>query len=169
MPSMLTIVKFPHELLTSPTEPVTVFDEKLAKLATNMHYTMRRSRGIGLAAPQIGQLIRLVVMDCSYMGNKPKFFVNPEIIYQSAEKWPMEEGCLSFPDTWVSVRRAEVIKVRYQNLTGEWREEEYTGLEARCLQHEIEHLNGILLINHAHEALQPTIYERLAQRKGLTV
>ncbi|MDR1665778.1 MAG: peptide deformylase [Puniceicoccales bacterium] len=147
-------------------KPVVQFDEKLEKLARRMLATMYDANGIGLAAPQVGKLVRLVVIDLKPKENVadtavlngrslptvllfPLIAVNPTFIPVGTEKEFQSEGCLSVPDKCGLVERFLRIRVRYQDLAGEWNEVECSGLLARCFQHEIDHLEGILFITKA--------------------
>lgn len=141
------IVKFPDPILQKPAEPVTVFDAKLRQLVDDMFASMYDAQGIGLAAPQIGISQRLTVIDVSFQKNpKDKIvLINPEIVEKSG-KQVEEEGCLSLPEIRDRVVRAAQVKVRAQDADGKPVEVEGTELLARALQHEIDHLDGILFI-----------------------
>src|SRR5271166_3254972 len=144
---ILTIVKYPDPVLTQPGEPVTEFNAELRKLAADMFETTYASQGIGLAAPQVGVPKRLTTIDLS-MGKDPKdrlVLVNPEII-SSEGKLYEEEGCLSFPDIREKIVRAAKVRIRAQDEHGKWFEMDGEELLARCMQHEIDHLNGMLFI-----------------------
>ena len=144
---ILKIVKYPEPVLSQPGEPVTEFNDELAKLAADMFETMYAAQGIGLAAPQVGVSKRLTVIDVS-MGKDPKdrlVLVNPEII-SSEGKLYEEEGCLSFPDIREKIVRAAKVRIRAQDEHGKWFEMDGEELLARCMQHEIDHLNGMLFI-----------------------
>lgn len=120
------------------------FDYPVANqtLADDMLLTMRRSRGIGLAAPQIGISRRLFVMDT---GQGPRLCFNPEILDSSDELIQMAEGCLSFPGESCTITRPRWVQVRYQDSQGTWTESRLSDLEARCFQHELDHLDGIVM------------------------
>jgi peptide deformylase len=141
------IVKFPDPILQQPAEPVTVFDEELRKLVDDMFTSMYDAQGIGLAAPQIGISKRLTVIDLSFQ-KKPEdkiVLINPEVI-EIQGKQVEEEGCLSLPEIRDRVVRAAEVKVRAQDAEGKPIEVEGTELLARAIQHEIDHLDGILFI-----------------------
>jgi peptide deformylase len=141
------IVKFPDPILQQPAEPVTVFDEELRKLVDDMFTSMYDAQGIGLAAPQIGISRRLTVIDLSFQ-KKPEdkiVLINPEVI-EIKGKQVEEEGCLSLPEIRDRVVRAAEVKVRAQDAEGKAIEVEGTELLARAMQHEIDHLDGILFI-----------------------
>ena len=145
----LPIVKYGEPVLETPAKPVTDFGPELGQLAANMFETMYAARGIGLAAPQINQGIRLAVVDLS-CGEDPAqkhVVVNPEIVFRDG-RIGGEEGCLSIPGFREQVNRAKAVKVVAKNLQGEDIEIAGEDLLARCLQHEIDHLNGVLFINH---------------------
>jgi peptide deformylase len=141
------IVKFPDPILQQPAEPVTVFDAELRKLVDDMFTSMYDAQGIGLAAPQIGISKRLTVIDLSFQ-KKPEdkiVLINPEVI-EIKGKQVEEEGCLSLPEIRDRVARAAEVKVRAQDAEGKPFEVEGTELLARAIQHEIDHLDGILFI-----------------------
>jgi len=141
------IVKFPDPILQQPAEPVTVFDSELRKLVDDMFTSMYDAQGIGLAAPQIGISKRLTVIDLSFQ-KKPEdkiVLINPEVI-EIKGKQVEEEGCLSLPEIRDRVVRAAEVKVRAQDAEGKSIEVEGTELLARAIQHEIDHLDGILFI-----------------------
>jgi len=144
---ILKILKYPEPVLSQPGEPVSEFDDKLRKLAADMFETTYDSKGIGLAAPQVGVSKRLTVIDLS-MGKKPKeklVLVNPEIIFSEGKVYE-EEGCLSFPDIREKVVRAAKVRVRAQDEHGKWFEMDGDDLLSRCFQHEIDHVDGMLFI-----------------------
>ena len=141
------IVKYPEPILSQPGEPVTEFNAELRKLVADMFETTYASQGIGLAAPQVGASKRVTVIDLS-MGKKPEdklVLVNPEIISSEGRLYD-EEGCLSVPDIREKVVRAAKVRVRAQDVHGKWFEMDGEELMARCLQHEIDHLDGILFL-----------------------
>ena len=142
------VVKYPEAVLARKADTVTEFDGKLAKLVEEMFDSMYAAQGIGLAAPQIAISKRITVIDTSFK-ERPEdklALINPEIVEREG-KQVEEEGCLSLPEIREKVTRAEWVKVRAQNVKGEWFEVEGDELLARCLQHEIDHLDGILFID----------------------
>lgn len=143
-----TVVKWPDPVLLKRGAPVTVFDAKLEQFVEEMFESMYAAQGIGLAAPQIGISERLTVIDCSFKKNPDEkvVLINPEVVEQRG-KQVEEEGCLSLPEIRDKVSRAAWVKVRAQNVKGEWFEMEGTELLARAMQHEIDHLDGILFID----------------------
>jgi peptide deformylase len=144
---ILKIVKYPEPVLQQPGEPVTEFDEELRKLAANMFETLYASEGIGLAAPQVGVSKRLLVIDLT-LGKDPKsrlVLINPEIIFHEGRQYE-EEGCLSFPEIREKVVRSAKVRIRAQDEYGKWFEMDGDDLLARCFQHEIDHVDGMLFI-----------------------
>ena len=143
------IVKYGNAVLEKPAEPVTNFDEDLAKLVEDMFESMYAAHGVGLAAPQIGISRRLAVIDISFKKDaKAKLVLaNPEIVKVEG-KQRGDEGCLSIPEFREPVTRGQKVTVRAQNLKGEWYEETGEELLARAFQHETDHLNGKLYISH---------------------
>ncbi|MGA3071163.1 MAG: peptide deformylase [Terracidiphilus sp.] len=144
---ILKILKYPEPVLSQPGEPVSEFDDNLRKLAADMFETTYDSKGIGLAAPQVGVSKRLTVIDLS-VGKDPKdrlVLVNPEIVFREGKVYE-EEGCLSFPDIREKVVRAAKVRIRAQNEYGKWFEMDGEDLLSRCMQHEIDHVDGMLFI-----------------------
>jgi peptide deformylase len=144
---ILKIVKYPEPVLSQPGEPITEFNAELKKLAADMFETAYAEQGIGLAAPQVGASKRMTVIDLS-MGKDAKdklVLINPEIISQEGKLYE-EEGCLSFPEIREKVVRAAKVRIRAQDLNGRWFEMDGDDLLARCMQHEIDHLDGMLFI-----------------------
>ena len=142
------IVKYPDPVLSTPAQSVTAFDEDLKILVEEMFESMYAAHGIGLAAPQIGISKRLTVIDVNFKKDPADqlVLVNPQIIEREGKQFE-EEGCLSLPEIREKVNRAAAVKVRAQNVTGEWFEMEGEELLARAFQHEIDHLDGILFID----------------------
>jgi peptide deformylase len=127
-----------------------VVDDGLRRLMDDMLETMYAAPGIGLAAIQIGEPVRVIVMDLAKKDEPPapRFFVNPEIVSASAETGPWEEGCLSVPDIFEDVERSTQVRLRYMNYHGDAVEEDADELYAVCIQHEMDHLDGVLFIDH---------------------
>jgi peptide deformylase len=147
--ALLRILHYPEPVLKEPAAPVTVFDDALRQLAEDMAETMYAAPGIGLAAPQIGISKRLTVIDCAPKDEEPQLIAmaNPEIV-ASEGTCCEEEGCLSVPGYYARVDRNTDVRVRFQDLDGTPREIEATGLMAVACQHEIDHLDGILFVDH---------------------
>jgi peptide deformylase len=143
-----SVVKWPDPVLAQRGEEVTIFDGELEKLVEEMFESMYLAQGIGLAAPQISISKRITVIDCSFRKNPVEkiALINPRIVRMEGRQVE-EEGCLSLPDIREKVTRAEFVTVKAQNVKGEWFEMEGDELLARALQHEIDHLDGILFID----------------------
>lgn len=144
------ILILPDKRLRRVSTPVERIDQGIRKLVDAMFESMYDAPGIGLAAVQIGMPKRVVTMDLAKKEDpsNPQVFINPEILWASAEKATHEEGCLSIPEFYGDVERPSQVKVTYLDLEGEQHLIEANGLLATCLQHEIDHLNGILFIDH---------------------
>ena len=137
--------------LKEVSKPVEAVDDDLRALMDDMLETMYDAPGIGLAAIQVGVAKRVIVMDISRgedAPREPRYFVNPEILWASEETAPYEEGCLSVPDIYDEVERPSKVRLRYLNYRGETIEEDAEDLYAVCIQHEMDHLNGVLFIDH---------------------
>jgi peptide deformylase len=144
------ILTVPDPRLKQVSKPVDGVDDALRALMDDMLETMYAAPGIGLAAIQIGEPVRVLVMDLAREGEDPapRHYVNPEILWASEETLPYEEGCLSVPEIFDEVERPAKVKLRYLNYRGETVEEDAEGLFAVCVQHEMDHLNGVLFIDH---------------------
>jgi peptide deformylase len=144
------ILVVPNPLLKQVSTPVDAVDDTLRALMDDMLETMYAAPGIGLAAIQIGVAKRVIVMDLARQDEpkQPRFFVNPEILWKSEETQPYEEGCLSVPEYYDEVERPARVKLRYLNYQGETVEEDAEGIFAVCIQHEMDHLDGVLFIDH---------------------
>jgi peptide deformylase len=144
------IIKLPDKRLRLNSEPVKRIDASVRKLVDDMFDTMYKAPGIGLAAIQIGVAKRIVVLDLSKKedDHQPQVLINPEIVWKSTDKSKYEEGCLSIPEIYEEVERPAQVKVKYLDIDGKEREIEAKGLLATCLQHEIDHINGVLFIDH---------------------
>lgn len=142
----LSIRLVPDPILKTPAEPVAQVDDEVRRLIEDMLETMYDAPGIGLAAPQIGVSQRVLVVDCAgdEEDAQPLRVVNPEIVWASEERETREEGCLSLPDLYADVSRPRALQLRYLDETGAQREVEAEGLLATVLQHEIDHLDGLL-------------------------
>ena len=148
--SALPIVIAPDRRLKFRCKPVDAVNDSVREKLTDMLATMYDAPGIGLAAPQVGDERRLIVIDVAREDDlpEPMQIVNPEILWASDEKCIMNEGCLSIPDVYYDVKRPERVRVKYLDEKGAAQEIEADGLLARCLQHEIDHLDGVLFIDH---------------------
>jgi len=138
------------KVLKQISSPVAVVDDGMRMLMDDMLETMYAAPGIGLAAVQVGEPVRAIVMDLARDGEpkQPRFFVNPEILWRSDELFSYEEGCLSVPEIYDEVERPARVKLTYLNYAGERVEEDAEGLFAVCIQHEMDHLEGVLFIDH---------------------
>ncbi len=144
------ILVVPNPVLKQVSSPVEQVDDDLRALMDDMLETMYAAPGVGLAAIQIGVPKRVIVMDLAREGEEkqPRYFVNPEILWKSEETKPYEEGCLSVPEYFDEVERPAKVTLRYLNYQGEQVEEEAEDLFAVCIQHEMDHLDGVLFIDH---------------------
>ncbi|MGA0605554.1 peptide deformylase [Phenylobacterium sp. VNQ135] len=144
------ILTVPNPVLKQVSQPVDKVDDALRALMDDMLETMYAAPGIGLAAIQVGVPKRVIVMDLAgpKEEKQPRYFVNPEILWASDDTAPYEEGCLSIPEYFDEVERPARVKLRYLNYQGEQVEEDAEGLFAVCIQHEMDHLEGVLFIDH---------------------
>jgi len=164
-----TILHYPEPLLKQVSAPVVVFDEALKQLAEDMVDTMYDAPGVGLAAPQVGELTRMIVIDCSGKDNPPDLIVavNPEIIEKEGESCE-EEGCLSVPEYYAPVKRFARVTLSYQDVAGNPHQRQAEGLLAVAMQHEIDHLQGILFVDHLSPLKRSIFrkkYKKLIQEK----
>ncbi len=160
----LPILFVPDPRLRAKSKPVESADPRIPALAEKMLATMYKANGLGLAAPQVGELLRLVVLDLRPDDRlEPMVLVNPEIVAESRETEAREEGCLSLPGQFADVTRPRMVKVRWQDLSGAKREVEADGLLSVCLQHEIDHLNGVLFVDHLSALKRHMMLRKLAK------
>ncbi len=159
------IVKLPDKRLRLVSEPVKQIDAGIKKLVDDLFETMYAAPGIGLAAIQIGVAKRVIAMDLSKKedNHEPHVFINPEILWTSDKTAKYEEGCLSIPDYYEEVERPTAVKVKYLDRDGKSRELEAKGLLATCLQHEIDHINGILFIDHLSKLKRDRVIKKFAK------
>jgi len=160
----LTILEFPDPRLRKKAVPVEAVDDALRTLIDDMFETMYDAPGIGLAATQVDVHRRLLVADVSSDKTDPQVFINPEILEKDGVT-VTEEGCLSVPGYYEDVERAEHIKVRFLGRDGTERVEEYEGLLAVCVQHEIDHLDGKLFVDYLSEAKRQRIRKKLEKER----
>ena len=160
------ILVVPHPVLKQVSKPVAVVDDALRVLMDDMLETMYEAPGIGLAAIQIGVAQRVIVMDLAREDEPktPRYFVNPEIVWASDETLPYEEGCLSIPDYHEIVVRPSKVGVRWLDLNGNPTERELDGLFATCIQHEIDHLNGKLFIDHLSRLKRERVIKKFTKQ-----
>jgi len=149
--AVLPIICWPDSRLTTVCSEI---DRDVSALAADMLETMYAAPGRGLAAPQVGVLLRLFVMDCTWKDGiyAPRVLINPERLWASPEMASGPEGCLSLPGLTSQVRRSTAVRMRWRNLAGEICEETFTGFAAICAQHEFDHLNGVLTLDHLDPA-----------------
>ena len=157
-------------VLKQKSTPVEAVDDGLRALMDDMLETMYAAPGIGLAAVQIGVPKRVIVMDLARPEEEPqpRYYVNPEILWASEETLPYEEGCLSVPEIYDEVDRPARVKLRYLNYQGEQVEEDAEGLFAVCIQHEMDHLNGVLFIDHLSRLKRSMAVKKLTKLKKLS-
>ncbi|HMA98258.1 MAG TPA: peptide deformylase [Wenzhouxiangella sp.] len=162
--SQLTILEFPDPRLRRVARPVEEVTDCERTLAADMFETMYAARGIGLAATQVNQSIRMLVLDLSEAKNDPKVFINPEIIASQGAQI-CEEGCLSVPGIHAEVERAENIRVRALGLDGKPFEIDADGLLAVCIQHEIDHLDGKVFVDYLSPLKRRMVEKKLKKRQ----
>ena len=160
--ALLNILHFPDPRLRTVAKAVTEFDDELRQFVSDMFETMYEAPGIGLAATQVDRHIRLLVMDVSEARNQPRCLINPEILEADGEE-EMDEGCLSVPGYYEKVRRAEHIRVRAHDENGKLNEFEAEVLEAVCIQHEMDHLEGKLFVDYLSKLKRDRIRSKLVK------
>lgn len=161
--ALLPIVQYPDPRLAEKAQPVTEFNDELKQLAADMAETMYAAPGVGLAAPQIGKLIRMMVVDISEDKNDLRVFVNPVIEPLSDEVVDCEEGCLSLPGVYEKVERPARVLIKAQDLDGKPFEMECDELMSVCVQHETDHLNGIVFVDHLSRLKKSRTIAKLAK------
>lgn len=164
--SKLNILEFPDPRLRTIARNVETFDVKLKKLVADMVETMYDANGIGLAATQVNVHKRLLVLDISDEQDQPKVYINPQISNQQGEQ-DCEEGCLSVPGIYASIKRAETIHVVAQDAEGNTFEEDLEGLHAICVQHEIDHLEGRLFVDYLSPLKQKRVRKKLEKARKI--
>ena len=162
--ALLNILHFPDPKLRTIAKPVTLFDDELKQFVDDMFETMYEAPGIGLAATQVDRHIRLLVIDVSEKNDAPRCFINPEIIEADGEG-RMDEGCLSVPGYYEPVTRADHVRVRAQDANGDTFEVEAEGLEAVCIQHEMDHLLGKLFVDYLSPLKRNRIRSKLLKQQ----
>lgn len=140
---MLELLKEDDKTLLKKSKRVDKIDDKIRNIAANMVDVMLANNGVGLAAPQVGILKRIVII---LVNEEPKILVNPEIVFMSDNTCKMEEGCLSFPGQYYTIERPEKVTIKYRNLSGHPMLETHEGLTARILLHELDHLDGVIFL-----------------------
>lgn len=164
----LKVYHYPHKVLREVTPLITQFDDQLVATTKEMIATMYAGDGCGLAAPQVGLTLRLFVMDVSKEANNPQCFINPEIL-ASEGKIAREEGCLSLPGVYAKIMRAAKITVRYQDEYGQSHTVTTDGLAAHCIQHELDHLDGILNIDRLSKLKRALLLKKLEKLQKATL
>ena len=177
--SILDIITIPDQILTQACAPVERVDDDLRALLDNMLETMYDAPGIGLAAPQIGILRRAVTIDVSRrdeddesdapVPKNPLFMINPEIVWSSDEPSLYDEGCLSIPDYYAEIERPAEVIVKYTDREGRENELKADGILATCVQHEIDHLDGILFIDYLSKLKRDRVIKKFAKMKKAQV
>ena len=173
--TLLRIYETPDPMLRQISSPVEKVDDEIRGLIADMFETMYEAPGIGLAAVQVGVPIRLLVMDLQEPADpedensppvkEPRVFINPEILSHSDEEVPYTEGCLSVPDQYAEVMRPDHIRARWLDEDGKSHEQDLDGLLAICLQHEMDHLEGILFIDHLSKLKRDMVLKKLAKTR----
>ena len=175
--SLLPIIEVPDPILRSHSAPIERVDDDLQKLIADMFETMYEAPGIGLAAVQVGIRRRLLVIDLQDPEpveegeeegppvRRPHVFINPEILHSSDARKSYNEGCLSIPDHYAEVERPDVVRVRWLNPDGKAQEGEFDGLMSVCLQHEVDHLNGVLFIDHLSRLKRDMIVKKVVKAR----
>lgn len=160
---MRELIIWPDPILMKPTEPVTVFDDKLAQLSVEMFEVMRKYKGVGLAAPQIGVRKSLVVYDCD---GEENVLVNPVCTpVDGADTEEIGEGCLSFPGVHVKIARPNRVHIKWQTLEGEEEEDEFYGILAIAVQHELDHLQGKTLVSYLSQLKRDWVRRKMSKIK----
>ncbi|MDX1518862.1 MAG: peptide deformylase [Gammaproteobacteria bacterium] len=162
--AILQVLHFPDPRLRNVARPVEAVDDEIRTIARDMLETMYDEGGIGLAAIQVDIRQRIIVIDLSEDRDSPMYLVNPEIIHAEGRE-KMQEGCLSVPDYYEYVERAEKIRYRYLDLEGELHEADADGLLAVCIQHEIDHLDGKLFIDYLSTLKQQRLRKKLEKQE----
>ena len=163
------IIAIPDKRLRLKSEPVGKIDESIRKLVEDMFEAMYAAPGIGLAAIQIGEPKRVVTMDLAKKDEpkRPQVFINPELVSKSGEKNIHEEGCLSIPEYYEEVERPASVRIRYLDLDGKQHEVDADGLLATCIQHEIDHLDGVLFIDHISKLKRDRVIKKFTKAAKL--
>jgi peptide deformylase len=159
------IIVLPDKRLRLVSEPVAKLDSGIRKLVEDMFETMYDAPGVGLAAIQVAEPKRIITADIARKDEpkQPQVFINPEILWSSDEQSSYEEGCLSIPDYYEEVERPAAVTVKYLDLDGKPHEVKATGLFATCIQHEIDHLNGVLFIDHISKLKRDRVIKKFAK------
>lgn len=160
----MKILKYPDPFLFKKVDSVENFNEQLKKETNEMLNLMRLSNGVGLAANQVGLNKRIITMECS-KDKDTYIFINPEITNFTEDEMLNEEGCLSFPDLYIGLNRKKEVELKWQDTKGEYHKEWFKELESICIQHEIDHLNGIVFVNRLKPAKKQLILNKYMKKK----
>ena len=164
---VMEIVHYPSQILEQVCDEITEFGEDLRKLSEDMSVTMYASKGVGLSGPQVGLKKRIIVVDPT-AGNASDgliVLVNPKVSWQSKELISLREGCLSLPGTIVNIERPECIEVTYQTIAGDAMTADFTGWPARIIQHETDHLDGIMMFDKLHKTMRNVLLKCHTSKK----
>ena len=169
--ALLPILHWPDERLHKVAKPVETINDEIRRLVEDMAQTMYAAPGIGLAAPQVAVHKRIIVVDAAAPGDKPAPYrmANPEIVWASDDVAAHEEGCLSFPDQYAEVARPNRVRVRYLDHENEIRELEADGMLATCIQHEMDHLDGVLFVDHISMLKRNIILRKMSKLRKTEV
>jgi peptide deformylase len=160
------ILLHPDPRLKKACDPVTEITDEVHRLAADMLETMYAAPGIGLAAPQVGVMKQVLVMDCAKNGPaEPMVLINPETVWESEDVSTYEEGCLSIPEQYADVKRPAIVTVRWMGLDGATQEQTFDGLWATCVQHEMDHLRGKLFIDYLGPLKRQMITRKMEKLK----
>ncbi len=162
------VLKAPHDILRTKSEPVEAVNDEIAHIFKRMHKTMHADGGIGLAANQVGLTIRILTVDLQD-GVHVYSMANPEITWKSSETFVYQEGCLSFPSHYADVTRAKTIRVKFLDQNGDTQEIEADELLSICIQHEIDHLDGILFVDYLSRLKRDMIMRKMKKMGGVAV
>lgn len=166
--ALRNILIHPDPRLKKVTAPVASVSDDIRRLADDMLETMYDAPGIGLAAPQVAQMLRMIVMDCEKDEGAtpaPMVLINPQVVWSSDERSVYDEGCLSIPDQYAEVERPAEVEVEWLNLDGKTQREKFDGLWATCVQHEVDHLDGKLFIDYLKPLKRQMITRKMQKLK----
>ena len=166
--TLQNILIHPDPRLKKVTDPVTSVNDDIRRLADDMLETMYDAPGIGLAAPQVAKMLRMIVMDCAKEEDatpEPMVLINPQVVWLSDERSVYDEGCLSIPEQYAEVERPAAVEVEWLNLNGTTQREKFDGLWATCVQHEIDHLDGKLFIDYLKPLKRQMITRKMQKLK----
>jgi len=163
--TILKVVESPDNLLRQKSKTVTTFGPELESFISDMFETMYHESGAGLAAVQVGHLKRIFITDISRENTSPLIFINPEITYESPNKIEFNEGCLSFPGGRLLIERPEVVTVKYQDVMGETKEITVDDWLSRAVQHENDHLDGVLLVDYVSKLKADILKKKVSKHQ----